>query len=49
VTFQFGDTDGKNQLAGIDPPPIPEPSTLVLAGLGTLGFLGYAVRRHVTK
>jgi hypothetical protein len=26
--------------------PIPEPSTVVLAGLGTLGLIGYGVRRR---
>jgi hypothetical protein len=47
VTFQFGTKDGKNRLTGTDPPPpVPEPSTLALAGLGALGFLGYAIRRR---
>jgi hypothetical protein len=30
-------------------PPVPEPSTLAIAGLGTLGFLGYGLRRRVKK
>jgi hypothetical protein len=33
------------------PPPIntPEPSTMALAGLGALGFLGYGLRRRLKK
>jgi len=49
VTFQFGTHPGQNQLAGTDPPSVPEPSTLALTGLGALGFLGYALRRRMMK
>lgn len=31
------------------PTPIPEPSTLAIAGLGALGFLGYGLRRRLKK
>ena len=49
VTFQFGTHDGQDQLAGTDPPSVPEPSTLALTGLGALGFLGYALRRRMME
>jgi hypothetical protein len=29
--------------------PIPEPSTLAIAGLGALGFIGYGLRRRLKK
>jgi hypothetical protein len=29
--------------------PVPEPSTLAIAGLGALGFIGYGLRRRRTK
>jgi hypothetical protein len=29
--------------------PVPEPSTLALAGLGALGFIGYGLRRRLKK
>ncbi|MGC8643930.1 MAG: PEP-CTERM sorting domain-containing protein [Isosphaeraceae bacterium] len=32
-----------------DPPAVPEPSTLAIAGLGALGLIGYGLRRHRTK
>jgi hypothetical protein len=31
------------------PKPIPEPSTLAIAGLGALGFVGYGLRRRLKK
>jgi hypothetical protein len=31
------------------PPPVPEPSTMALAALGGLGFLGYGLRRRLKK
>jgi len=31
------------------PSPTPEPSTLAIAGLGVLGFLGYGLRRRMAK
>jgi hypothetical protein len=29
--------------------PVPEPSTLAVAGLGALGFMGYGLRRRLRK
>jgi hypothetical protein len=55
VHIQFGTTDGaSDHLLTASPPPhgplhLPEPSTLVMAGLGAAGFLGYGVRRRRTK
>jgi hypothetical protein len=31
------------------PPPVPEPSTMALAALWGLGFLGYGLRRRLKK
>jgi hypothetical protein len=33
----------------VDSPAVPEPSTLALAGLGALGFVGYGLRRRLKK
>jgi hypothetical protein len=33
----------------IGPHPTPEPSTLAIAGMGALGFLGYGLRRRLKK
>jgi hypothetical protein len=41
VIFSFGTTAGDNI------PAIPEPSTMAIAGLGTLGFLAYGLRRRM--
>jgi hypothetical protein len=35
--------------AGNGPNPVPEPSTLAIAGLGALGFIGFGLRRRLTK
>jgi len=35
--------------AGPPPPAVPEPSTLAIAGLGALGFVGYGIRRRRAK
>jgi len=32
---------------GEGPPPVPEPSSMAIAGLGALGFLAYGLRRRV--
>jgi hypothetical protein len=45
VQFSFGTAAGDN-LPGS---PSPEPSTLAIAGLGALGFLGYGLRRRLKK
>jgi hypothetical protein len=39
--FNFGGTSSVNAV-----PAVPEPSTLALAGLGSLGLIGYGVRRR---
>jgi hypothetical protein len=52
-----GTTDFTNWIPEPDskqaPPPLtpgtPEPSTLAIAGLGALGFLGYSLRRRKAK
>jgi hypothetical protein len=31
------------------PPAVPEPSTLAIAGLGALGFVGFGLRRRLKK
>lgn len=49
VTFQFGTHDGHNQLVGHLASANPEPSTLALAVLGALGFIGYGLRRRLKK
>ena len=49
VSFSFG-TSPDYFLDGTKlPQPIPEPSTLVIAGLGVLGFLSYGMRRRSTN
>jgi hypothetical protein len=44
---------GSAWVGGTQPPPLtpgaPEPSTMAIAGLGALGFLGYGLRRHLKK
>jgi hypothetical protein len=49
-TFQDGVTV---QVAAFQPapspPPVPEPSTMALATLGTLGLVGYALRRKARR
>jgi hypothetical protein len=41
VTFSFGTTEGNNVTVGGGPPPVPEPASIVLAGLGVVGFASY--------
>jgi hypothetical protein len=43
VVFSFGTESGDNVAA------VPEPSTMAIAGLGTLGFMGYGLRRRLKK
>jgi hypothetical protein len=53
VRFQYGTGLSEPSIISgppvITPNPIPEPSTLVIAGLGALGFLGYGLRRRWAK
>jgi hypothetical protein len=47
VNFQFGTTDGANQVVGFDPPSVPEPASVVMAGIGLTSVFGYCLlRRH---
>jgi len=47
ATFSFG-TGPETFVPGVPTTtPVPEPSTLAIAGLGTLGFLGYGLRRRL--
>jgi hypothetical protein len=48
MQFQFGTSEGEGTVFGQDP-TTPEPSTLAIAGLGALGFLGYGLRRRLKK
>jgi hypothetical protein len=48
VTFSFGTQSGDN-VTGVPSTVVPEPSTMALAGLGALGFLGYGLRRRLKK
>jgi hypothetical protein len=45
---QFTETIGVAPNA-VPPPGTPEPSTLALAGLGTLGFVAYGLRRRKAR
>jgi len=50
--FVFGTIqDGGTSAVGtvVAPAAIPEPSTMALAGLGALGFIGYALRRRKAR
>ena len=44
----YGGGSGNTYMYGAHPSAVtPEPSTLALAGLGTLGFIGYGLRRRL--
>jgi hypothetical protein len=45
ATFSFGTTPGDNVAAV----PVPEPSTMAIAGLGAIGFIGVGLRRRLKK
>jgi len=54
ATFQFGTSEGEGVVTGTPGPPqppgsVPEPSTLAIAGLGALGFIGFGLRRRLKK
>jgi hypothetical protein len=43
-------TDGSTPVTGfVTTGSVPEPSTMAIAGLGALGFIGYGLRRRRTK
>jgi hypothetical protein len=44
-----GFADGGSDSYINNPNPIPEPSTMAIAGLGALGFVGYGLRRRRSK
>jgi MYXO-CTERM domain-containing protein len=46
VVFSFGTTAGDTSPGT---PSTPEPSSMAIAGLGALGFLGYGLRRRLKK
>jgi hypothetical protein len=45
ATFSFGTTSGVN----VNGVPVPEPSTMAIAGLGAIGFIGFGLRRRLKK
>jgi hypothetical protein len=47
--FQFGTSEGEGTVGGKPPAAIPEPSTLAIATLGALGFVGLGLRRRIKK
>jgi len=54
MNFQFGTGEGEGVVPGTPGPPqppgtVPEPSTLAIAGLGALGFIGFGLRRRLKK
>jgi hypothetical protein len=54
ITLGAGDTSQFTETIGVfpnavPPPGTPEPSTLALAGLGTLGFVAYGLRRRKAR
>jgi hypothetical protein len=50
VKVSFGTGPDKTFSGSRDTPPsVPEPSTMALAALGGLGFLGYGLRRLLKK
>jgi hypothetical protein len=46
VVFQYGTALSDTHF---NPPPVPEPSTMAIAGLGALGFVAYRLRRRYSK
>jgi hypothetical protein len=49
MSVQDGVSANANAYGPQVPPTIPEPTTMVLAGLGTLGFTGYGLRRRKAR
>jgi hypothetical protein len=49
VTNSNGTTSVVTGWVGDGPVPTPEPSTLAIAGLGALGFIGFGLRRRLMK
>lgn len=48
VRFQMGTALSETNFEG-HPTAVPEPSTLAIAGLGALGFMGYGLRRRAAN
>jgi len=49
LTLTAGDSGNINVNGSTTVSAVPEPSTMALAGLGALGFVGYALRRRKAK
>ena len=48
MQFQFGTSNNEGNVTGHQQ-ATPEPSTLAIAGLGALGFIGFGLRRRLKK
>jgi len=53
MQFQFGTSNNEGNVPGVPGGPniqaVPEPSTLAIAGIGALGFMGFGLRRRLKK
>jgi len=49
MQFEFGTSANPPDNVPGNLVPVPEPSTLAIAGLGALGFVGYGLRRRLKK
>jgi hypothetical protein len=46
VSFQFGTSLNENAVTATLVSPMPEPSTMLIAAVGAIGFVGYGLRRR---